>query len=130
MRQRYNVLLDERAQPLGGAWNFDEENRRPWKGAPPEPDDVRPHHDHSALWAEIQAAGVVTMGTPHADDLRWPIDADEAQQMLQHFLNTALPHFGMYQDAMSMQAHRLFHSLLSFALNVKMLHPLSVIRHA
>jgi deoxyribodipyrimidine photolyase-related protein len=32
MRQRYNVLLDEHAQPLGGAWNFDEENRRLWKG--------------------------------------------------------------------------------------------------
>lgn len=130
MRQRYNVLIDENAQPLGGAWNFDEENRRPWKGTPVEPDDLRPHHDHSALWAEIQAAGVVTMGTPHADDLRWPIDADEAQQMLQQFLDTALPHFGTFQDAMSMQAHRLFHSLLSFALNIKMLHPLSVIRQA
>jgi deoxyribodipyrimidine photolyase-related protein len=130
MRQRYNILLDADGQPCGGSWNYDEENRGVWNGTPSEPPDVRPHHDHSALWTEITSAGVATMGTPHADDMRWPIDADEARSMLHHFLDHALPYFGTYQDAMSIHAHRLFHSLLSFALNVKMLHPLYVIRQA
>ncbi|MFX5785510.1 cryptochrome/photolyase family protein, partial [Acinetobacter baumannii] len=54
----------------------------------------------------------------------------EALQHLDHFITTVLPHFGDYEDAMSSKAQRLFHSLLSFALNVKMLHPLEVVRRA
>jgi deoxyribodipyrimidine photolyase-related protein len=49
---------------------------------------------------------------------------------LEAFVTHALPHFGDYEDAMSSQAPRLFHSLLSFALNVKMLHPLEVLQCA
>jgi len=39
-----------------------------------------------------------------------------------------LPHFGEFQDAMSSKAWRLFHSLLSFALNTKMLNPCEVVQ--
>ena len=128
MRQRHRILLTEDAEPLGGEWNFDVENRGTWKGAPAEPADRRPHHDHTALWQEIVDAGVETMGEPHADDIRWPIDRREALQQLDDFLVTGLRHFGTYQDAMHHDARRLFHSLLSFALNVKMITPLEVIR--
>lgn len=128
MRKRYRILLDQDAEPLGGEWNYDVENRGTWKGAPAEPEDRRPHHDHSALWQEIVDAGVETMGEPHADDIRWPIDRREALQQLDEFLGTGLKHFGTYQDAMHHDARRLFHSLLSFALNVKMLSPIEVIR--
>jgi deoxyribodipyrimidine photolyase-related protein len=41
-----------------------------------------------------------------------------------------LPHFGAFEDAMHSEEPRLFHSLLSFALNVKMLHPQEVIAAA
>ncbi|HBB24730.1 MAG TPA: cryptochrome/photolyase family protein [Bacteroidetes bacterium] len=128
MRKRHRILLTEDGEPLGGEWNFDVENRGTWKGAPAEPADQRPHHDHTALWQEIVDAGVVTMGEPHADDIRWPIDRREALQQLDDFLVTGLRHFGTYQDAMHHDARRLFHSLLSFALNVKMITPLEVIR--
>ena len=128
MRKRHGVLMDGPDQPAGGQWNFDQENRKPWKGTPPEPPDLRPQHDHSALWARIQAAGVQSFGEPRADCFRWPIDRREALQQLEHFITHALPHFGDYQDAMSRKAWRLFHSLLSFALNVKMLGPREVVQ--
>ncbi len=127
MRTRHRVLMDSHGAPAGGQWNFDQENRKPWKGAPPEPADMRPLHDHSALWAGIQAAGVRSMGEPCADRFRWPLHRQEALQQLDHFIAHALPHFGDYQDAMSRKAWRLFHSLLSFALNVKMLNPREVV---
>ena len=50
--------------------------------------------------------------------------------MLNRFITHTLPHFGDYQDAMSTKGWRLFHSLISFALNVKMLHPDEVVRAA
>ncbi len=128
MRRRYAILMTLDDEPLGGEWNYDDENRSAWKGAPAEPEDRRPHHDHTDLWREIVDAGVQTMGESHADDFRWPVDRQEALQQLDDFLATGIQHFGTYQDAMHHQARRLFHSLLSFALNVKMLSPLEVIK--
>jgi deoxyribodipyrimidine photolyase-related protein len=128
MRKRHRVLIDGADTPAGGQWNFDADNRKPWKGTPPEPPDLRPHHDHGALWASIQAAGVHSFGEPHAENFRWPLNRDEALQQLDHFITHALPHFGDYEDAMSRKAQRLFHSLLSFALNVKMLKPAEVVQ--
>ncbi len=127
MRQQHRILLEPDGSPLGGRWNFDAENRKPWRGDPPEPPDLRPIHDHRALWASIEAAGVASFGDPSADAFRWPIDRDEALGQLDAFVEHALPHFGDYQDALSSRAARLFHSLLSFALNVKMLSPAEVI---
>jgi deoxyribodipyrimidine photolyase-related protein len=127
MRKRHRVLIDGADKPAGGQWNFDAENRKPWKGTPPEPPDLRPQHNHSALWATIQAAGVQSFGEPAAANFRWPVNRAEALQQLDHFITHALPHFGDYEDAMSRKAQRLFHSLLSFAMNVKLLNPREVV---
>ena len=74
MRQRHGVLLEPDGQPLGGRWNFDADNRKPWRGDPPEPPDLRPRHDLRTLWQTISAAGVASFGDPCADALRWPLD--------------------------------------------------------
>ena len=42
MRRRHRLLLDNHEQPVGGKWNFDHENRKPWRGTPAEPTDWRP----------------------------------------------------------------------------------------
>ncbi len=130
MRRRHRVLLDARGQPEGQRWNFDHDNRKPWRGAPPAAPDRRPWHDHSALWALLQRCGVRSFGDPAAQALRWPLNRAEALQGLESFVADALPHFGSYEDAMSSRSERLFHSLLSFALNTKMLRPLEVVRRA
>ena len=127
MRLRHKVLVSETGKPAGGQWNFDQDNRGTWKGLPWEPADVRGRHDHSALWATIQAAGIASFGEPNADDFGWPLNRDEALSQLERFVKHGLPHFGEFQDAMSIKAWRLFHSLLSFAMNSKMLDPRTVI---
>jgi deoxyribodipyrimidine photolyase-related protein len=78
----------------------------------------------------VQRSDVQSFGDAQADALRWPLNRQEAMRCLEAFVTHALPHFGDYEDAMSSQAPRLFHSLLSFALNVKMLHPLEVLQCA
>jgi deoxyribodipyrimidine photolyase-related protein len=87
-------------------------------------------HDHSALWQAIESAGVATFGEPCAEQFRWPLNRAEALAQMQHFMARVLPFFGDFQDAMSTQASRLFHSQLSFALNVKMLNPREVVAAA
>ena len=130
MRIIHKVLIEKDKKPVGGQWNFDVENRKNWRGDPPEPPDTRVLHDHSALWDTIVAAGVQSFGRPDSARIVWPVNRAEALQHLDAFIQDALPHFGDYQDAMSSKASRLFHSMLSFALNTKMLHPREVILEA
>lgn len=117
MRVRHDVLMEADGKPAGGRWNFDAQNRKAWRGSPAEPSDTRPVHDHSTLWQTIDDSGAASFGDPSADHFRWPLNRGEALRQLDAFITGALPHFGDYQDAMSTDATRLFHSLLSFALN-------------
>jgi deoxyribodipyrimidine photolyase-related protein len=130
MRVKHGVLLEPDGSPAGGQWNFDADNRKPWRGQPAEPEDFRPQHDHREVWQAIEAAGVASFGEPCAKHFRWPLNRAEALQQMKHFMTQVLPYFGDFQDAMSTQASRLFHSQLSFALNVKMLNPREVIAAA
>ncbi|MES2739372.1 MAG: cryptochrome/photolyase family protein [Pseudomonadota bacterium] len=130
MRVEHQVLMADAKNPLGGQWNYDHDNRKPWRGTPAEPADVRLSHDHSALWQTIVGAGVDSFGNPNAAALPWPLNRQEAEQQLTAFIADGLPHFGDFQDAMSSKGWRLFHSLLSFALNVKMLNPREVVAAA
>lgn len=123
MRIRHGVLMAGPAKPVGGQWNFDHDNRKPWPGKPREPSDWRTEHDHAALWQRIEKAGIKSFGQANAERLAWPLNRDEALQQLDDFIEQALPYFGDYQDALTHRAWRLFHSLLSFALNTKMLNP-------
>ncbi len=128
-RRRFGVLMSGN-HPAGGRWNFDADNREPWRGEPPPPPDTRPRHDVRPIWAALQRAGVQTLGNPQADALPWPLDRAEALAQLEAFLAYALPHFGRFQDALAHGQTRLFHSLLSFALNVKLLRPHEVVARA
>jgi hypothetical protein len=130
MRVQHRVLIHGASQPVGGQWNFDHDNRKPWPGLPSEPADFRASHDHSALWQTIVSAGVNSFGEANAAQLAWPLNRADALQQLDAFIEKALPHFGDFQDAMSHRAWRMFHSLLSFALNTKMLDPREVVARA
>jgi deoxyribodipyrimidine photolyase-related protein len=130
MRVQHGVLMAGPGKPEGGQWNYDHDNRKPWRGQPAEPPDPRTLHDHAALWQTIVDAGVPSFGNPAADRFPWPLNRAEALVQLAAFVTHALPHFGDFQDAMSTRATRLFHSMLSFALNVKMLAPAEVVAAA
>jgi deoxyribodipyrimidine photolyase-related protein len=141
MRVKHGVLIEEGTKPpkpIGGQWNFDAENRKAWPGLPLAPADVRVSagksgrkpHDHSALWATIAKAGVKSFGEPNADTFGWPLNRAEALAQLDIFIATVLPNFGDFEDAMSSKAWRMFHSLLSFSMNVKMLNPREVVEKA
>ncbi len=130
MRVKHGVLLDDTQRPLGGQWNFDHDNRKAWPGLPAAPYDNRPRHDHTELWQDILAAGVHSFGAADAEDFRWPLNRAEALLQLDAFIGDGLALFGDFQDAMSRRSWRLFHALLSFALNTKMLSPREVVERA
>lgn len=69
----------------------------------------------------------------HPGDLNhfdWPVTTQEAEKALADFIKHRLPEFGDWQDAMWTVEPWLFHSRLSAAMNVKLLHPRRVIEAA
>jgi deoxyribodipyrimidine photolyase-related protein len=127
MRKKHQILMKDINEPIGSKWNFDNENRKAWKGTPKTFKDSRPTHDHSLLWNEICKAQIKSFGEHNASQFRWLLNRQEALKHLDFFVKNILVHFGDYQDAMHKDESRMFHSLISFALNTKMLSPHEVI---
>jgi deoxyribodipyrimidine photolyase-related protein len=125
IRQKYNIMMED-GEPLSGRWNFDAENRR----SLPKDLEVPPpklfKHDVSDIVKMLQKMEVKTFGSIDAQNFPWPLSRKESLECLDHFLRHLLQNFGKYQDAMVEEHPYLFHSRLSFALNIKMISPLEV----
>lgn len=133
LRQRHQVLMaPDGKQPAGGAWNFDAANREAFGSAGPPMDAVRLTFEPNALTQQVLAL-VRQRFAEHAgqlDSFAWPVNREQAQQALQHFITHRLPHFGRWQDAMWPGEPWLFHSQISAALNLKLLNPREVVAAA
>ncbi|GAB4182162.1 MAG: cryptochrome/photolyase family protein [Wenzhouxiangellaceae bacterium] len=129
MRKRSGLLMDG-DEPVGGSWNYDESNRKAWKGEPQPPEPLR--HEPDQITSEVLTLVKETF-TDHygqAEPFWFAVTAEQAQENLDHFIARALPNFGDYQDAMSVDQPFLFHSLISMYLNAGLLEPLAVCRAA
>jgi deoxyribodipyrimidine photolyase-related protein len=127
MRRKTGVLMQD-GKPEGGKWNFDIENR---KRLPPSdfgPIPLLFNRDCSDIHEMIVDCGVQTIGTMNSKHFLWPVTRQESLQLLAFFIDECLPSFGDYQDAMTPNAWSLYHSRLSFSLNIKLISPLEVIR--
>lgn len=125
VRVKYDLLM-ENGKPLGGKWNFDSENRsKLGKGVTPPPPLIFSRNVES-LVASIAEMKIPSIGTIDPQRFPWPLTRAEALQTLEYFCNHLLPEFGSYQDAMHSDYPFLFHSRLSFSLNVKHISPLEV----
>ena len=126
MRKKHDIMMVN-GQPDGGKWNFDQSNRKKWKGEPKIPHERGFRKNLTALVDEINASGIKTIGTITADNFSWPTSRADALSVLNYFCKNLLIHFGDYQDALHTDEYFLFHSRLSFAMNSKMISPKEVI---
>ncbi|GCD77214.1 cryptochrome/photolyase family protein [Thermaurantimonas aggregans] len=126
-RKKYNILLDHNGQPIGGRWNYDAENRQayPKNHVPPAP--LLFHHKADEIVELVKKLGITTIGHIPGNEIHYPINRQEALELLEYFAKNLLAWFGTFQDAMHTHYATGYHSRLSFALNIKILHPLEVI---
>ena len=129
MRTQHDILL-EGGKPVGGKWNYDASNRQRYDGKVPIPEPKRFRNDVGAIEKTLTTMKIRHFGHTTGKTLLWPVTRRQALAQLKHFLEHGLPHFGTYQDAMTVDGWSLFHSRISFALNVKILDPLEVIQAA
>ena len=129
MRKKTGLLM-ENGKPVGGQWNFDQDNRKrlPDDYEPPE----RPAKRDDALTREVMALVEDRFGD-HFGTLEhycYGHTRDDALRQLGAFVTESLPRFGDYQDAMATGEDFLNHSLVSVYLNAGLLTPMEVCRAA
>ena len=129
MRKRHNVLM-EGDKPATGHWNYDGENRKKL----PKNHKLTPplvfNNDVSKIVAKIKDTDISTIGSIDAANFVWPINREQSLALLDFFVAEFLPLFGSYQDAMTPNEWSLYHSRISFSMNVKMISPKEVIDRA
>lgn len=129
MRRQTGLLMDG-DQPIGGQWNYDQENRK----AVPKGHRFTPpvRFAPDALTAEVLALVHARFHNHFGStgSFAWPVTRAQALEALGDFITHRLAGFGDYQDAMVTGEDVLNHSLLSPALNLGLLSPLEVARAA
>lgn len=128
MRRKHDVMMDGK-DPVGGQWNFDHDNRLKYKGEVPIPSPMRAENDVSDVYEMVLQEDIPHFGSIDASRFEWPLTRTQALEQLHYFSEHLLGYFGSYEDAMPQENEFLFHSRLSFALNIKLLHPKEVVQH-
>ena len=129
MRKKHHVLM-EGDNPINGQWNYDADNRKKLtKNHKPTP-PLLFNNDVSAVANEIAQTNIKTIGNIDAKNFVWPINRTQSLELLDFFVAECLPLFGSYQDAMMPNEWSLYHSRLSFSMNIKMISPQEVIEKA
>ena len=131
LRQKTGILMDGK-KPLGGQWNFDEENRGSFGKAGPGQMPPPLRFEKDSITQNVMQL-VNTKMASHPGTLNtfgWPVTRSQALEALNGFIQYRLPSFGLYQDAMWEGEVWLYHSHLASAMNLKLLNPKEVVNAA
>ncbi len=131
LRQKHGILMDGDA-PAGGQWNFDADNREAFGKEGPvglsPPQRFAPDEITREVLDLVQTRFANHPG--HLESFGWPVTREQALQALDDFITHRLPLFGRYEDALWAGEPWLYHSQLSAALNLKLLHPHETVQAA
>lgn len=129
MRKKYGILMDG-TEPIGGKWNYDSENRQPPKTGLTIPKHYNAPKD--TITRDVISLVEATFDDHFGDILpfHFAITREQALKALDQFIYERLHHFGEYQDAMIQGEPWMYHSHISFYLNVGLLTPLECVSAA
>ena len=125
-RLHFDILLAPAAQPIGGRWSFDTENRK----ALPKNQVLPAYPTYHSTWSEAAELEITQQFAANPGDPSlafYPVTHAQAKEALAFFIAQGLVNFGPYQDAFTTQAPYVYHSNLSTAINVGLLSPQEVI---
>ena len=120
-RRRLDILM-ENGKPVGGAWNFDKENRLP----PPKNYKWPKYLDFERDEIDRKVAEELNIELKKT----WATTRAGALKQLRRFITEHFANFGPFEDAMVLDSWSLHHSVISPYINNGLLHPQEVINAA
>ncbi len=129
-RERFNILVTDSGEPVGGQWSFDEDNRK-----------KLPKNKTTPLVYQVKNPSGLEKAIEHIKDhypdaqgelkgFNWATNREEAKKVLANFLEYRFAEYGAYQDAITKNSDFVFHSLISPYLNSGLLLPGEVVDEA
>lgn len=131
MRKTHGVLVEQN-QPVGGAWNFDRDNRKSFgrKGPGLLPAPLRHAPDDITRQVQADVEAVFADNPGSLQHFGWPVTREQALAALDDFIAHRLAVFGPFQDAMWDEQPWLYHSMLASSMNLKLIAPQEVVAAA
>lgn len=130
-RLKKEILIDDKGDPLGGKWSFDEMNRKKYPRKKTPPAIIYPYEN--AYYTEA-----LTYVSKNYSDCPgelsekplYPINHTQAKDWFEAFLSERFEEFGAYEDSIVANEKILNHSVLSPLINVGLLTPKYVVDRA
>ena len=129
MRKKHDILINHDGTPVGGEWNFDDQNRRPFPKQGPGLIPSPLFFENDQITQDV-ISYVNSKYSDHPgslDNFRWAVTREQSLEALHYFVKHRLGNFGMFQDAMWKKTPFGWHSILSASLNLKLLNPREVV---
>ena len=128
LRKKFSILMDDDSKPLGGKWNYDKDNRQSISKLKSDiPDRINITTDKITLEVMIEVEEIFKSSHGDLENFNWSVTHDGAWEQFLIFLDTFLPNYGAFQDAINKDNAFMFHSLLSPYFNSGLLDPLKCI---
>ncbi len=122
MRLKHNILMTNH-KPIGGKWNYDNDNRKPANNS------IKPNKIFKVKPDKITQEVIQLVSdtfSDHFGDVEpfyFAVTRQDALKCLQHFIENNLSNFGDYQDVMLEGEPWMYHSHLSQYINIGLLTP-------
>lgn len=128
-RQRFNILMEEDGNPVGGKYSFDSDNRKKI----PKRFKVITNPIKNTTSGHIDDVKDLVnkffSDHPGSVDNFWlPVTRKDSLGYLERFLDEKFELFGDYQDAIDNRDPFLYHSLLSPFINIGFITPIEIIK--
>ncbi|GGO63863.1 cryptochrome/photolyase family protein [Bowmanella pacifica] len=128
-RQQTGLLM-ESGRPIGGKYNFDKQNRRPWSPTEQVPTPRAFRSDKLTQEVLHLVSQEFSDNPGKLEHFNYAVCREQALLALDDFIQNRLAKFGDYQDALADNQPAVFHSLLSVYINLGLLSPLDVCQQA
>lgn len=130
-RKKFEILIDEKENPIGGKWTFDAENRLKYPSGKKAPEVKFPskntYHKEAIEYIGKNYSG--NYGNI-SDNFVYPSTHKESEEWLQKFFESRFKEFGDYEDAIISNENILHHSVLTPILNIGLILPMQIVNSA
>ncbi|MFN3345556.1 MAG: cryptochrome/photolyase family protein [Chloroherpetonaceae bacterium] len=133
MRKKFGVLMQD-GKPVGGAWNYDKDNRQSAKAFAQSklkiPPIWTPEKDAIDKEVEMLVEKFFPNNIGTTEHFRLPTKRIDAERFLDDFIKHRLAHFGDFEDTMLQNELIMFHAVISPLINIGLIEPMQCVEKA
>ena len=129
-QRKKNSILMCGTNPVGGQWNFDSDNRKPFNSDLKIPAPFINSPDEITKEVMEMVSNFFPKHFGDIEPFNFAVNRHQALNALKLFLEDRLLYFGDFQDAMLQEEPWMFHSHISFYLNCGLLLPKECVHEA